>query len=64
MKTWYVTQIRVVNGAYRGQWFDDRHLRSETDEGRKAEVGAMRAEPELEDYEVQVIRRTEEVLDL
>ncbi len=64
MITWYITQVRVVNGTYRGQWFDDRHLYGETDDERKAEVEAMRAEPELEGYEVQVIRRTEEVLDL
>lgn len=60
-RTWYVTQVRCKGFS---RWFDDRHLYGETDEQRKAEVEAMRAEPELEGYEIQVIRRTEEVLDL
>lgn len=60
-RTWYVTQVRHGEN---GQWFDDRHLYGESDEERKAEVEAMRAEPELEGYEVRVVRRTEEVLDI
>ena len=62
-RTLYVTQLRRKSSGW-SQWFDDRHLRSETDEGRRAEVEAMRAEPGLEGYEIQVVRRTEEVLDI
>ena len=64
MHTWYVAQVRLVNGTYRGQWHDERTLYGETDAGRRAEMSLLREDPELAGYEIRAVRRTEEVLDL
>lgn len=62
-RTWYIAQIRLVNGDYRGPWEDDCYLPDGGVNGR-ARMEELRKDPEIAHYEVQAIRRTEEVLDL
>lgn len=59
----YVAQVRRKHDGTYGVWFDEQYLPDGGESG-KAKVEALRKDPQLADYQVRAVRRTEEVLDL